>query len=1096
MHILDLGNWLLAAQIHTHVTIRCHDLPRGKGGHGQSESFQEHLAALSHILEAQMTKESVGTNDKLVESVERICDHLTDRTATLFLGAGINAGIVDSTQMSLASGNDLSKRICERLLDAPDLEMSLEEAAEIARSKVGAQELNNLIYETLSNFAPSTAHYSLVQLPWDVIYTTNYDLLVERAAQDGLVQPAGNIKAVCSSTEDVETFSETDIIYYKLHGSIDAASTPQGRLIITKEDFRFYEEERKTLFKRLRRDLGQRTFVFIGYSMQDSNFQAILNDCQKELKIDELPGGYAIRRSFAPVQESHWKSKFNIQLIASDGSEFLQLLKETWFGQNRKILSFEEIRSKKYLQADEAASFQKIGESFYLVEANRCSGAAHPKRFFRGAEASWADVKAKFAPIRDAYWALLETVFPEISETKASASLYLLTGSAGTGKSTLLRTLLYDLANEFKLPVLGYIPGAPLDASVIVPLVQANPGKRIILLIENAGERLKSIEQFMLDLKTRKLPVTVLLEERRNQWNIARRMCPNLKITDEFEVGDLSAAEMTSILDALEKHDCLDKLTGMERVYQLEHFTKLAQNDLLIALRELTTQSSFDEIVKDEFEKIPSTLAQKAYTYVAALGRMDLSVRYEVLLHLLGLSWNELRNEVLSPTERILISGEETGTSRHNTGFRLRARHPILAQIIFQLAAPEDESKFSILNELLSELDPGFAEDRRLLETLIRKRELVEVFESDHYKRSIYERLEAILPNNPHVFHHRSRFEREQGEADAAMDYAKRALQITPQNAAIQNTLGLAYEVAARNCADALKKQFYLREAEKLFDAAIQRAPRDAFNYLGKFYVFKHQIDAESDSEKKRSLKIKALSFLQNALEITEYSNVVAKPMARLKEEFGSTEEAIALVREGVTKVPTDTKLRDFWIELETDRNNFDEALKIALEGTKYDPTSWRLQRHIARLHTKLKRPPQSIKGHYEASLRGNPGDLDLLVEFGAWLFRIGQLSEASQQFNKARNLTESTYHDMQRPRHFIYDEKTKKKKVFTGKIKQFAGAGAYVLSIPDNIEAFMWRSAEELKSLKIGETVEFLIGFNAFGPRAVNQHHRDDHKT
>lgn len=1039
-----------------------------------------------------MAMDSLSQNPKAIEAVERICEHLSDRTATLFLGAGINAGVIDSNSQSLASGLDLSKRICEKLLDSPDLEMSLQEAAEIARSKVGAQDLNNLIYETLSGYKPSTAHYALVQLPWDTIYTTNYDLLVEHAAGDGLVEPAGNIKAVYSSAEDVETFSENDIVYYKLHGSIDAASTPQGRLILTSEDFRYYEEERKALFRRLRRDLAQRTFVFVGYSMTDPNFLSILNDCQKELKIEELPEAFAIRRSVAAVQETHWKSKFNIQLIQSDGSEFLQLLKETWFAQNRKVLNFEEIRNKKYLQADGAASFQKIGESFYLIEANRCVGSAQPKRFFRGGEASWADIRAKVAPIRDTYWALLETVFPEISETKASASSYLLTGSAGTGKSTLLRTLLYDLANEFQLPVLGYIPGAPLDANVIAPLVQAHGNKRIILLIENAGERLRSIEQFLLDLKTRKLPVTVLLEERRNQWNIARRVCPNLRLTDEFEVGDLSTAEMTSILDALKATDCLDKLAGMDRSYQLEHFTKLANRDLLIALRELTTQSSFDEIIQDEFKKIPSATAQKAYTYVAALGRMDLPVRYEVLLHLLGLTWNELKNEVLMPTERILIAGEETGTSRHNMGFRLRARHPILAQIIFQLAAPNDETKFAILNELLSELDPGFAEDRRLLETLIRKRELVEVFESDHYKRSIYERLESILPNNAHVLQHRSRFEREQGESEAAIDYAKRALKLEPRNSTIQNTLGLAYESAARDCNDALKRQYFLREAEKLFDTAIQRDPRDAFSYLGKYYVFKHQIDAESDREKKQNLKIKALSLLQNALEMTEHSNVLAKPLARLKEEFGSTEEAISLLKAGVTKVPTDTRLRDFWIELESERENLEEALKIAIEGTKYDPTSWKLQRHIARLNWRLKGQPASIKGHYEASLRGNPGDIDLNVEFGAWLFRNGYSSEAVQAFDKAKNLSEATYFDKQRPRYFILDENTGKRKIFSGRIKKFAGAGATVLSVPENTEAFMWRSAEELKSLKIGDRIEFLIGFNAFGPRAVHPHHRD----
>jgi tetratricopeptide (TPR) repeat protein len=1027
------------------------------------------------------------TSDLALQAAESICEHLSDRTATLFLGAGVNAGVVNASGQSLASGADLSARICDKLLDSPDLKMGLDEAAEIARTKVGATALNNLIYDSLTQYEPSTAHYSIVQLPWDNIYTTNYDLLIETAASSGLVKPAGNVKAVCSSNDDVESFHESDILYYKLHGTIDQASTHQGRLILTKDDYRFYEDERRGLFKRLRRDLPQRTFLFLGYSMSDSNFLGLLEDCRKELQRTELPLTYAIRRHFAPLQETYWRDKFNIQLIEADGSEFLTLLKETWFAQNRKVLSFEELRTKKYLQADEAASFEKIGESFYLIEPGRCVGTPQPSRFFHGADPSWADIRAKFAPVRDTYWALLEAIFPEMSEPKVSPSAYLLTGSAGTGKSTLLRTLLYDLSNEFKLTTLGYIPGAPLDANVLSTLVHTSDFKRIIVLIENAGERLGSIEQFLSDLKDRKLPVTVIMEERRNQWKNALRACPRLRLTAEFEVGDLSQSEMISILDALEHNNCLDKLTGTDRTYQLEHFTELAHRDLLIALRELTTLSTFDEIVKDEFEKIPSSLAQRAYTYVSALGRLDLAVRYEVLLHILDLDWHELRDQVFIPTEGILISGEETGTSRHNMSFRLRTRHPILAQIIFQLSAPDDETKFSILNQLLSQLDPGYVEDRRLLDILVRKRELVEVFESDHYKRSIYERLELILPKNQFVLQHRSIFEREQGEANVAIEFAKKALEIDPRNSAIQNTLGLAYEAAARDCGDALKAQYCLREAEKLFDAAIGRDVKDAFGHLGKFYCFKHQIDKETDTHKRQTLKLKALSMLQNALEVTNKSNVIAKPLAKLKEDFGNTDDAIELLQAGVKKDPTDTRLRDFWIGLETERRRFEEALKIAVAGTKYDPTAWRLQRHIARLLRRLKRPTQSIKGHYEGAIRSNSGDIDLLIEFGAWLFESGQKSEAALIFEKAKNL-DVPYYEKNQGRHWLTDDNDVRRK-YTGTLKRFVGAGALVLSIPDNIEAFMWRSGEELKSLKIGDTVTFEIGFNVFGAYARAPH-------
>jgi hypothetical protein len=58
---------------------------------------------------------------------------------------------------------------------------------------------------------PEPCILALVQLPWDRIYTTNFDLLVEQAAASPLVSLAGSITVVESTTADVSVLSE-DII--------------------------------------------------------------------------------------------------------------------------------------------------------------------------------------------------------------------------------------------------------------------------------------------------------------------------------------------------------------------------------------------------------------------------------------------------------------------------------------------------------------------------------------------------------------------------------------------------------------------------------------------------------------------------------------------------------------------------------------------------------------------------------------------------------------------------------------------------------------------------------------------------------------------
>ncbi len=695
------------------------------------------------------------------EAIETICNRLSERTATLFLGAGINANVKNDAGESFPLGEGLSNWIARDLLNTPDLSSTLDEAAEMARFRIGDKEFNRYLYEQFSRFKPGTAHLALVQLPWDVIYTTNYDLLVEVASDAPSVEAAGVIRPIFSMKTDLTPFSEKDILYYKLHGSIDLANTDEGRLILTKEDYRYYEAHRKPLFRRLERDLLRRTFIFIGYSLRDPDFRAILEDCRNELGARTFPLSFAVRSRFTEVEEIFWRERYNIQLIQADADVFLNDIKDTWISQNHFILPFETRKSREYLQVDQVTNFPKFAESFYQVRPLDCTGPSDAKLFFRGAEPSWGDIREGIAPHRDAYWPLLETLFPELGEPNLPPSLYLVTGAAGTGKTTLIHSIAYDLANEFGLPVLVHIPGTPLDSHFLGALINDQDPKRIIIVVHHAAEYIRALEPFIAEAKQKSLPLTIILEERRNQWTVATTTTRSRLTSAVFELGALSQNEIDVILNALTKYDALGKLTGSPRDYQVEHFTALAQKELLVALRELTSEASFDDIIRDEYNKIPSETAKHAYVYVAALGQLDLAIRYETLIHLLELRYDQLGTEIFQPTEGVLISGEVSGSSRHNAGFRLTTRHPVIASIIFDMAAPDDDSKFDILNRLLTQLDPGYHEDQILLNAIVRRRELVDTFVSYEKRRALYERLATILPDDPYVLQHRSILERE-----------------------------------------------------------------------------------------------------------------------------------------------------------------------------------------------------------------------------------------------------------------------------------------------------------------------------------------------
>jgi Flp pilus assembly protein TadD len=995
----------------------------------------------------------------------------------------VNHGVQNEAGEPCPLGQQLAELMCRDLLGSSDARLPLDDAAEMARFRVGQKAVNDYLFRLFSRFAPGTSHLALVQLPWDSVYTTNYDLLVETAAKAASIVPAGVFRPIFSLLTDLSVFSEPDILYYKLHGSIDFANTEEGRLILTKEDYRYYERSRKPLFKRLKSDLLNHTLIFVGYSLGDSNFRAILEDCREELGTTHFPRSFAIRKGATELERTFWQEKYNIETINMDGSDFLLLLKDTWITQNRSVIPFDARSTQHYMPIDEGTRFEKVGESFYRVRPHECSTKSDPPRFFNGGEPSWGDIAARVPPLRDHYYSLLDGLFEELINPELAGSVFAVTGAAGTGKTTLIRSLAYDLATDTDCIVLIHIPGTPFDAKRIAPLHNAAKPVRIVVIVHSVSECLKAFDIFVGDIKRLKLPVSFVLEDRKNLWNMALSATRVLFSVSEVELGGLSDPEIQRILDALAKHNALGKLTGASREQQESHFEAIAQKELLVALRELTNPlGRFDEIIRHEYETIPSAVAKQAYVYVSALGQLDLPIRFETLQHVLNVKLEEFGPLILQPTEGVLLSLEDYGRSRHNAGFRVKARHPVIASVIFAAAAADDDAKFKIINSLVGELDPGYPEDARLLEGITRRKALVGTLGSPHMRRAVYDRLEQLLPGNAYVLQHRSILERDLGNAEQAVAYARRAFAKDVRNPAFLNTLGFALEYAART-APPIQHDALLAEASKHFDAGLRLNRFDAYAYLGKAAVIRHNVDRASTLSKRRDLQAELLSLLEDAFEATKEDPLIAGELAKQRDALGSREDAISIVKDALAKKPADERLRNLWVRLERERGNVDEALKIAIEGEKHDPTAWRIQRSIAQLKRSLGHAPEAIVGYYEAALRHNQGDPDLLAEYGAFLFMTGKYSEATVVFEKGRQLKNPTAEKTSI--RYEWRESSGKRQVFSGKVKEIRGGVGVAIAVPDNFTVMFWRTRGWLADLRENDSVQFTVGFSAQGPRA-----------
>jgi len=109
---------------------------------------------------------------------------------------------------------------------------------------------------------PSDLHKLLMSLPWADVFTTNYDTLLERAADDIVGR---NYERVVDKDKLVLSHSPRII---KLHGSFDSNES----YVISTEDYRRYPIDQASMVNTMQQSLIENTLCLFGFSGDDPNF--------------------------------------------------------------------------------------------------------------------------------------------------------------------------------------------------------------------------------------------------------------------------------------------------------------------------------------------------------------------------------------------------------------------------------------------------------------------------------------------------------------------------------------------------------------------------------------------------------------------------------------------------------------------------------------------------------------------------------------------------------------------------------------------------------------------------------------------------------
>lgn len=205
--------------------------------------------------------------------LQTIAERLWSGQASLLVGAGFSKNAIVSSDGKLPPNwNQLGDLFFEKTRGrwprrTDRAYVSVLRLAEEVENMHGRPALIELIKNAIcdDNLFPSDIHTRLLELPWDDVFTTNFDTLLERSAFH-LKEQKKRSYSIVRNSQNMGMPSSPLLV--KLHGDLNDPMS----IVITEEDYRTYPDSHQAMINYIQHTIMTRTLVLIGFSGNDPNF--------------------------------------------------------------------------------------------------------------------------------------------------------------------------------------------------------------------------------------------------------------------------------------------------------------------------------------------------------------------------------------------------------------------------------------------------------------------------------------------------------------------------------------------------------------------------------------------------------------------------------------------------------------------------------------------------------------------------------------------------------------------------------------------------------------------------------------------------------
>ena len=858
-----------------------------------------------------------------------LLDQVKDGNVVILMGAGASVGARNSKGECPPTGQELSRLIADKFLGSSHRDDPLAFVSELAISESDLftfQEFVRIIFE---DFQPDAFHQLLPSFSWHGLATTNFALVIERAYAKTNHRVQDLVPFIKNGDRVEERLkSLKGLPYLKLHGCITQTADENTRLIITVDQYLTYREGRSRVFGHLLEWAYEHPIVFVGHSLSDPDIRHMLQELGK---ADQRPRFFTVTPTLSEPEKRLWEGR-RVTALQGTFEDLLQALDNELPSVFRGVVvhtaDSELPISERFVVRDRdlgVACKDFLDADVEYVRLGMPSDTIPPELFYRGYNGKWSPIEQN----HDVRRGLADTILSDVIlgnelGTTDGLDLIVIKGHAGFGKSVLLRRIAWEAAITYEKLCLfrqdhGRIAFEPLRE------IYQLTNERIFLFIDNAGEIANALGVLARRVRREKLPITIICSERHNEWNMA---CEALNefVTEDYDVRYLSSKEINELLELLERHRSLGTLERATPEERKKIFVEGAGRQLLVALHEATLGKPFEDIIADEYAEIRPKRAQEVYLAVCVLNRLDVPVRAGLIARSFGISFTDFQENFFQPLERVVLTAFDKRTRDHTYS----ARHPHIAQIVFDRILLSIDDRYRMYVDLLNALNIDYDSDRSAFRKLIRGRSLVEVLPEHRMVEDVYNICQTIAPDDPYLYHQMAIYEmqRSGGNLLKARDYLQRAKQLAPNDNSITHSIAELLLSLGLSSHTQLEFDSRLDEAERLVDSITGPYGKSSYAFhtlakIGNARIEKmlHDTDDELDNARFMSLVRNTEEIIQKGLqEFPDYS-YLRDAEARLSDLISDEDRAVAALKSA----------------FESDRSNPFIAMRLARQYSKLE---------------------------------------------------------------------------------------------------------------------------------------------------------------